>query len=93
MTFARPPDHRGFGRLGQVDLYQGSPISNPTSHRCRANMAHTRQSMPDPGLGFQIKVLKRSTVFPLRAGPARRSGNPSTLNPSTLNSLGINFES
>ena len=28
------------------------------SAHCRANMAHTRQTMPDSGLGFQVKVLK-----------------------------------
>ena len=33
------------------------------SYRCRANVAHIRQSMPDSGLGVQVKVLK---VFPLR---------------------------
>jgi len=26
--------------------------------RCRANMAHMRQSRPDSGLGFQVKVLE-----------------------------------
>ena len=26
--------------------------------RCRANMAHIRQPMPDSGLGFQLKVLQ-----------------------------------
>ena len=26
--------------------------------RCRANMAHIRQSRPGSGLGFQVKVLK-----------------------------------
>jgi len=27
-------------------------------NRCRANMAHIRQSRPDSSLGFQVKVLK-----------------------------------
>ena len=27
------------------------------SHRCRANSAHIRQSRPDAGLEFQVKVL------------------------------------
>ena len=35
--------------------------------RCRANMAHIRQSRPDCGLGFQVKVLK---FFPLRSEAA-----------------------
>jgi len=26
--------------------------------RCRVNTAHVRQSRPDSGLGFQVKVLK-----------------------------------
>jgi len=26
--------------------------------RCRANMAHTRQSRPDYGVGFQVKVIQ-----------------------------------
>ena len=32
--------------------------------RCRANMAHTRQSRPDYGLGFQVKVPKTFYVVP-----------------------------
>jgi len=35
-------------------------MSEVTLHRCRANMAHGRQSRPDSGLGFQVKV--RETV-------------------------------
>jgi len=27
------------------------------SYRCRENVAHVRQSRPDSGLGFQVKVL------------------------------------
>ena len=30
----------------------------------RANMAHTRQSRPDSGLGLQVKVLKTREVVP-----------------------------
>jgi hypothetical protein len=30
----------------------------PSRYRSRANMAHIRQSRPDSGLGFQVKVLK-----------------------------------
>ena len=26
--------------------------------RYRVNMAHVRQSSPDPGIGFQVKVLQ-----------------------------------
>jgi len=35
--------------------------------RCRANMAHIRQSRPDSGLDFQVKVLKPLKVFLLRS--------------------------
>ena len=31
--------------------------------RCRANMAHTRQSRPDPGLAFQVKVFIFSRCY------------------------------
>jgi len=30
-------------------------------------MAHIRQPRPDYGLGFQVKVLKRFKLFPLRS--------------------------
>ena len=30
--------------------------------RCRTNLAHIRQSRPDSGLEFQVKVLKRLKV-------------------------------
>ena len=33
--------------------------------RCRANIAHVRQSRPDPGLGFQVKFLTTCKWFPL----------------------------
>ena len=32
-----------------------------------AKMAHTRQSRPDFGLGFQVKSLKPFKVFPLHS--------------------------
>ena len=32
--------------------------------RCRANIAQIRQSRPDPGLGFQVKLFKS---FPVRS--------------------------
>ena len=37
------------------------------THRCRANMAHTRQSRLESGLGFQVKVLETFKVSPLRS--------------------------
>ena len=39
--------------------------------RCRANMAHIRQSRSDSGLGFQAKGLKRFEWFPLRSEETR----------------------
>ena len=48
--------------------------------RCRANMAHIRQSRPDSGLGFQAKVLKTFRDVPYLIGRgrgARRASNAS----------------
>ena len=44
-------------------------------YRCRANVAHVRQSRPDSGLGFQAIVLKTLSVVPssLGSGPRKRS--------------------
>jgi len=36
--------------------------------RSRANMAHTRQSRPDSGLDFQVKVLTTFRVVPSSLG-------------------------
>ena len=36
--------------------------------RCRANMAHIRQSRPDSGLGFQVDVLEPFHVVPSSLG-------------------------
>ena len=35
--------------------------------RCRANLEQIRQSRPDSGLGFQVKVLERYKFSPLRS--------------------------
>jgi len=51
-----PTRPRGFGGLGSG------------THRFRANMAHVRQSRPDSGLGFQVKVLKPFQVDPSSLG-------------------------
>ena len=45
------------------DLY---PQIRYQSIRCRANSAHTRQSRPDYGLGFQVKVLNIFLVKVIR---------------------------
>jgi len=42
--------------------------------RCRANMAHVRQSRPDSGLGFQVKVLKPFKVVPFSLGSGDHNG-------------------
>jgi len=39
-----------------------------THNRCRANMAHIRQSRPDSGLGFNVKVLGTLQFFPFSLG-------------------------
>ena len=36
--------------------------------RCRANTAHTRQSRPESGLAFQVKVSKILQVVPSSLG-------------------------
>jgi hypothetical protein len=38
-------------------LERGERDSTPLP-RCQANVAHIRQSRPDPGLGLQVKVLE-----------------------------------
>jgi len=39
-----------------------------TPGRCRANMAHVRQSRPYCGLGFQVKALDTLQVVPSSLG-------------------------
>jgi hypothetical protein len=45
-------------------------------------MAHIRQSRPDSGLGFQVKVLKIFQVVPSSLGSAK-STSPDTPTPAT----------
>ena len=40
----------------------------PRSIRCRANMAHIRESRPDSGLGFGVKVRKPFLIVPTLLG-------------------------
>ena len=49
--------------------------------RCRENMAHIRQSIPDSGLGFQIKVSGRGAA---RAEDAQGTPTQSHISPSVL---------
>ena len=37
-------------------------------YRCRANVAHIKQSRPDSGLGVQVKVVKTFQVVPTSLG-------------------------
>ena len=46
-------------------------------NRCRENTAHVRQSRPDSGLGFQVKVLKPLSSCCLFA--RKRDPKPETL--------------
>ena len=47
-------------------------------NRCRANLAHIRQSRPDSGIGFQVNSFK---LFPLRseAVPSLKLSGPERL--------------
>ena len=59
-------------------------VTFSTPQRCRANVAHARQSRPYSGLSFQIRFFKKIRCFPLRTeaglnlnpctGAARRGG-------------------
>ena len=48
---------------GGVTLSHKSVWSGVVHYRCRANMTHVRQSRPDFGLGFQVKVSQASRTF------------------------------
>ena len=45
----------------ELDIEWGEDI---ISVRWRAKMAHVRQSRPDSGLGFQVKILKMVSMVP-----------------------------
>jgi hypothetical protein len=44
----------------------------------RENMAYMRQSRPDSGSGFQLKVLKTLKIFPLRSAEGPEIPNSPT---------------
>jgi len=50
-----------YGRTSQLGIVEIPFLAGlkdlPSSPRCRANMAHVRQSRPDSGLGFQVKFV------------------------------------
>ena len=53
--------------MREVPLYPPTRGVYRTWHlhgRCRANMAHIKQSRPDAGLGFQVMVLETFEFVP-----------------------------
>ena len=56
---------RGFTGGGGVFLCARCPCMG--SCRCRANLAHIRQSVPEAGPGLQAKQLEPLKVFPFRS--------------------------
>ena len=54
--------------MSEISLYTQILDAATTSHRCRANMAHLRQSRPESGLGFQVNVLKTFQAVPSSLG-------------------------
>ena len=50
--------------LGTASHFCGVVVLKLLTDRCRANVAHMRQSRPDSGLDFHFKVLKTVLVVP-----------------------------
>jgi hypothetical protein len=48
----------------EVHLLRSLEMPSALVSRCRANMAHIRQSSPDSGLGFQVRVPKKNQAVP-----------------------------
>ena len=63
-----PPPFRGcslpMSRTGSHTLCRESSLGV----RCRANMPYLCQSRPDPGLGFQVAIMKTVSVVPSSLG-------------------------
>ena len=77
-----PPSlpHKAIPRCGRKGIEETtSPISlNIRSNRCLANMAHIRQSRPDPGLAWQQSFnLIRDSLFPRKRFPLSLLGGES----------------
>ena len=53
-----------------------TPAKRLSASRCRATMARIRQSRPDSGLGFQVKVLQNFYAAPPSLGNWRRATEP-----------------
>ena len=66
------------------------------SRGCRAKMTHIRQSKPDSGLGFQVKVLKPFEGVPSSLGNGAsgegRGGSGSNLGGYSIHGLGSGVE-
>jgi len=71
-----------------VSAPRGPACRQTFLHRCRASMAHIRQSRPDSGLGFHAKSLKPFKLFPVRLAAVHMvefctlHPTPCTLNPT-----------
>ena len=52
--------------------------------RCRANMAHTRQSRPYSGLNFKVNVLKTVQAIPFSLGSGREENSSFIVSSSLL---------
>ena len=55
--------------------------------RCRANMAHIRQSGPDSGLAFQVPILETCWVVPCSLGSGVAGSAPTKYAVLLLSSL------
>ena len=70
----------GCATLRVTPLYSGNRVAvyfvdrDGTGLRCRANMAHSRESRPDSGPGFQVKALKMSCHVGSSLGSGTRPG-------------------
>jgi len=54
--------------LQKLHAWEGLQQGERVEGRCRANVAHIRQSRPNSGPGFQTKVLKNIKVVPSSLG-------------------------
>jgi len=62
--------------MSEHELYrgqQGSGQRGVSRDRGRLNMAHAKQSRPDSGFGFQIKVVKKNQVVIRRWEAGRKN--------------------
>ena len=63
-------------------------MARHTLHRCRANLAHIRQSWPESGLGLEAKVFEMFEVA--RGAPrVRAQGRPGNITFISHNVYGL----